>query len=159
MALQLFAEHHPNITIHFYGRRIGKLPFRFKDHGLLRPNELNDIYNRCFAGLSLSMTNVSLVPHEMLSAGCIPVVNDAEHNRLVLANPFVRYAAPTPHALADALAGIVATRDFATLAAAASASMSTTLWEDAGRIVEQCIRRALPDRSNNSSGAAVPELL
>jgi len=27
MALQLFAERHPDITIHFYGNRIGKLPF------------------------------------------------------------------------------------------------------------------------------------
>jgi O-antigen biosynthesis protein len=143
MALQLFAERHPDITIHFYGSRIGKLPFSFKDHGLLRPNELNSIYNRCFAGLSLSMTNVSLVPHEMLSAGCIPVVNDAEHNRIVLDNPFVRYAPPTPHALADALGDVVATKDFASLAASASASVSSASWEEAGRIVEQSIRRAI----------------
>jgi hypothetical protein len=153
MALQLFAERHPDITIHFYGNRIGTLPFSFKDHGLLRPNELNRIYNRCFAGLSLSMTNVSLVPHEMLSAGCIPVVNEAEHNRIVLDNPFVRYARPTPHALADALGNVVATKDFATLAASASASMSSVSWEDAGRVVEQSIRRALigPIRSSQAA--------
>ena len=143
MALQLFAQRHPDITIHFYGSRIGKLPFPFKDHGLLRPSELNKIYNRCFAGLSLSMTNVSLVPHEMLSAGCIPVVNEAEHNRIVLDNPFVRYAGPTPHALADALSDVVSTKDFATLATSASASMSSASWEEAGRIVERSIRRAL----------------
>jgi hypothetical protein len=143
MALQLFAERHPNITIHFYGSRIGKLPFAFEDHGLLRPSELNRIYNRCFAGLSLSMTNVSLVPHEMLAAGCIPVVNEAEHNRIVLDNPFVRYACPTPHALADALSEVVTTKDFATLAATAAASMSSASWEEAGRVVEQSIRRAL----------------
>src|SRR5262249_7903344 len=110
MALQLFAQRHPNVTIHFYGIRIGKLPFAFVEHGLLRPAELNEIYNRCVAGLSLSMTNVSHVPHEMLSAGCIPVVNDAEHNRVVLNNSFVRYAPATPHALADALSDVVATK-------------------------------------------------
>jgi hypothetical protein len=141
MALQLFAERHPDITIHFYGNRIGKLPFPFMDHGLLRSNELNAIYNRCFAGLSLSMTNVSLVPHEMLSAGCIPVVNDAEHNRIVLDNEFVRYAAPTPHALADALSDVVTTTDFAKLAASASSSVSSASWEQAGRVVEKSIRR------------------
>jgi O-antigen biosynthesis protein len=143
MALQLFAARHPNITIHFYGARAGKLPFPCKDHGLLRPNELNKIYNRCFAGLSLSMTNVSLVPHEMLSAGCIPVVNDAEHNRIVLDNSFVRYARPTPHALADALADVVATRDFDALATSASASVSSASWDEAGVTVERSIRAAL----------------
>jgi hypothetical protein len=35
-------------------------------------------------GLVLSATNMSLVPYEMLAACCIPVVNDAEHNRCVL---------------------------------------------------------------------------
>jgi hypothetical protein len=143
MALQLFAERNPDITIHFYGNRIGKLPFSFEDHGLLRPSELNRIYNQCFAGLSLSMTNVSLVPHEMLSAGCIPVVNDAEHNRIVLDNKFVRYAPPTPHALADALSDVVATKDFAALASSASASVSSASWEDAGATVERSIRRAV----------------
>jgi glycosyltransferase involved in cell wall biosynthesis len=143
MALQLFAERRPDITIHFYGSRVGKLAFPVIDHGVLPPNELNRIYNRCLAGLSLSITNVSLVPHEMLSAGCIPVVNDVEHNRIVLDNPFVRYASPTPHALADALHDVVATKDFPALAASASASVSSASWESAGRIVEQSIRRAV----------------
>jgi O-antigen biosynthesis protein len=163
MALQLFAERHPDITIHFYGSRIGKLPFPFKDHGLLRPSELNRIYNRCFAGLSLSMTNVSLVPHEMLAAGCIPVVNEADHNRIVLDNPFVRYAQATPHALADALSEVVATKNFAALAASASASMSSASWEDAGRVVEESIRRALSDQgkpgANTAHGLSASECL
>jgi glycosyltransferase involved in cell wall biosynthesis len=143
MALQLVAERHPDVTIHLYGDRIGKLPFRFVDHGVVTPDELNRIYNRCFAGLSLSMTNVSLVPYEMLAAGCIPVVNEAEHNRVVLDNPFVRYAPPTPHALAQALSDVVTTKDFPALAAAASASMATASWPAAGVAAEQAMRRAL----------------
>lgn len=143
MALQLFAQRHPGITIHLYGARIGHLPFPFKDHGLLSPAELNGIYNRCFAGLALSMTNVSLVPHEMLAAGCIPVVNDADHNRLVLGNSFVRYALATPHALADALSDIVVTKNFRALAASASASVSSASWAEAGMEVERVVRLAL----------------
>jgi glycosyltransferase involved in cell wall biosynthesis len=143
MALELFAKRHPEIRIHLYGDRIGKLPFPLVDHGVLRPDELNRIYNRCFAALSLSMTNVSLVPYEMLSAGCIPVVNDAEHNRIVLDNPFIRYAAPTPHALARALEEVVTTEDFAALSAAASASVFSASWSAAGVAAEQCMRRVL----------------
>lgn len=67
--------------------RVGPTPFRCVDHGLASPTELNAIYNCCFAGLSLSLTNVSLVPLEMLAAGCIAVVNDAAHNRIVLEIP------------------------------------------------------------------------
>lgn len=150
MALELFAKRHPEITIHTYGSRIGNLPFAFKNHGVLPPSELNRIYNRCIAGLSLSMTNVSLVPHEMLAAGCIPVVNEAEHNRIVLNNPFVRYAQPTPHALADALSELVAAKHSATLAASISESVSSASWDEAGRVVEQSIRRALtsPSKAN-----------
>jgi hypothetical protein len=143
MALQLFAKRHPEITIHLYGDRIGKLPFPFIDHGVLSPDVLNRIYNRCFAGLSLSMTNVSLVPYEMLSAGCIPVVNEAEHNRVVLDNPFVRYATPTPHALASALEEVVRTKDFCALAVSASSSVSSASWEAAGHAVERTMWCAL----------------
>ena len=98
------------------------------------------------------MTNVSLVPHEMLSAGCIPVVNDADHNRIVLDNSFVRYAPATPHALADALSNVVTTTDFATLAVSASASVSSASWEDAGRTVERSIRRALAAHADDRNG-------
>jgi hypothetical protein len=110
---------------------------------VLRPSELNEIYNRCFAGLSLSMTNVSLVPHEMLSAGCIPVVNDAPQNRMVLDNAHVRYAAPEPHALAAALHGVFTMPNFEQLAAAAAASVQLMTWESAGERFETCLRREL----------------
>ena len=127
----------------FMAVEFGKLPFPFKDHGLLRPSELNKIYNRCFAGLSLSMTNVSLVPHEMLSAGCIPVVNAAEHNRIVLDNSFVRYASPTPHALADALSDVQSTKDFASYPPLHPPACPRHPGRNSGRVAEESIRRAL----------------
>ncbi len=146
MALQLFAERRPDLTIHLYGSLGSRPPFRHLDHGVLRPDELNQIYNRCLAGLSLSMTNVSLVPHEMLSAGCIPVVNDAIHNKVVLDNSFVRYADPTPHSLAAALVAISDTNNFAALAASASSSVSAMSWLKAGAVAERVIRAGLKDR-------------
>ena len=87
MALDLFAARHPEVDIHVFGEPVKGLPFRAIDHGVLAPAGLDDLYNRCIAGLVLSATNVSLVPHEMLPSGCLPVVNDAEHNRIVLDNP------------------------------------------------------------------------
>ena len=103
LALEVFARRHPDVDIHLFGDPVGRLPFPAIDHGVVTPAELADLYSRCVAGLVLSATNVSLVPHEMLAAGCIPVVNDADHNRVVLDNDHVAYAPATPHDLADAL--------------------------------------------------------
>ena len=94
MALEVFAARRPDVKIHIYGDRIGKLPFPFVDHGHVTPDELNDIYNECYAGLSLSFTNVSLVALEMLAAGCIPVVNDTDWFGPILT---VRLFATRPH--------------------------------------------------------------
>jgi glycosyltransferase involved in cell wall biosynthesis len=143
MALELFTARHPDIKIHFFGSKIGNLHLDFVDHGRVIPAELNDIYNSCFAGLCLSMTNVSLVPHEMLAAGCIPVVNDADHNRMVLDNGYVRYATATPHALAACLSEVVTHPDFNVVAREASASVALTSWDDAGEVVEGVLRREL----------------
>ena len=131
----------PDIEIHFYGEKVGKLPFPVVDHGVVSVDQLNEIYNRCFAGLSLSMTNVSLVPYEMLAAGCVPVVNEAEHNRIVLDNPFVQYAAPTPPELARALVEVVERPDFESMVPAMAASVSAASWADAAAKVEAVVRR------------------
>lgn len=145
VALDLFAARHPEVEIHLFGEPAGRIPFKATDHGLLTPEQLDGLYNRCIAGLSLSATNVSLVPHEMLAAGCLPVVNDAEHNRIVLANPEVVYAPATPFHLADALSGLVerAPEERAAAARAAAASVQGASWEAAGQAVERIVRTAV----------------
>ena len=143
MAIEIFARAHPQIDIHFYGAKVGRQSFAFRDHGNISPFALNKIYNQCFAGLSISLTNVSLVPHEMLAAGCIPIVNEGLQNRLVLDNHFVQYVAPAPHALAAALAEIVADPDFSVRSQAAAKSIGSSSWETAANTVLKIIRRKL----------------
>jgi len=155
-ALDLFAERHPEIDIHLYGEPVRGLPFAATDHGLLTPQELNQLYNRCIAGLVLSATNVSLVPHEMLAAGCIPVVNDAEQNRAVLDNPHVAYARATPFDLAEALHSLVirGAEERALAAMAGAASVQGDSWDDAGAAVERVIAEVLAE--GGSQPTAVP---
>jgi glycosyltransferase involved in cell wall biosynthesis len=141
LALDLFAARHPEVELHFYGEEAKRLPFAATDHGLQTPQQLNDLYNRCVAGLVLSATNVSLVPHEMLAAGCIPVVNDAEQNRIVLDNEHVAYAPATPFEIAEALCAIVErpVSERAAAAEAAAASVRGASWADAGATVVQIV--------------------
>jgi len=132
--LRLFARRNPGAPIHFYGERVGDLGFAVEQHGTLSPVQLNELYNRCAAGLVLSATNVSLVPHEMLASGCVPVVNDAPQNRLVLANDHIAYTEATPHQIAEALETLVRKPEPAKQAAAVglSASVSGRTWTAVG---------------------------
>ncbi|MDA0166942.1 hypothetical protein OM076_42170 [Solirubrobacter ginsenosidimutans] len=141
-ALELFADRHPDVEIHFYGDVVPRLPFQATNHGTLKPEQLNQLYNRCVAGLVLSATNVSLVPHEMLAGGCLPVVNDAEHNRIVLDNDEVVYAPATPFELAHALSSLIerSAAERAAAAERASTSVQDRSWDTAGRQVELAVR-------------------
>jgi O-antigen biosynthesis protein len=145
VALDLFAARHPDVDIHLFGRTVRKLPFEATQHGLMTPEQLNELYNRCIAGFVLSATNVSLVPHEMLASGCIPVVNDAEHNRIVLDNEQVAYARATPFDLADKLSEIVSRppEERSAAAEAAAASVQGARWDQAGAEVERIVTRVV----------------
>jgi glycosyltransferase involved in cell wall biosynthesis len=141
-ALDLLASRHPGVDIHLFGEPVRRPPFAARVHGLRTPEELNALYNRCVAGLALSATNVSLVPYEMLAAGCIPVVNDAEHNRVVLDNEEVVYAPATPFDLANALAALVErpAAERARAAEAAAESVACGSWEETTRCVDGIVR-------------------
>jgi glycosyltransferase involved in cell wall biosynthesis len=155
-ALELFAERHPEVDIHFYGDDVPQPSFPVISHGTMTPDELSGLYNRCVAGLVLSATNVSLVPHEMLAAGCLPVVNDAEHNRIVLDNSEVVYSGATPFELAAALSELIE-RDAsqrAAAVAAAAASVQGRSWDEAGLKVERVVREAVEAASSPATLAA-----
>ncbi len=154
LALELFASRHPEVDLHLFGEDLGRLPFRYVNHGVVSPAVLAGIYNKCLAGLSLSLTNVSLVPYEMLACGCIPVVNDAEQNRLVLDNPYIRYAQLSPHALANALHEVVTMPAFDEFAKRAAKSTNAASWDTAGASVDLALRGALAaERSEAFAGS------
>jgi len=153
--LKLLAERHPEVDIHTYGEAIPRLPLAATNHGVLAPDDLNHLYNRCVAGLALSASNVSLVPHEMLASGCIPVVNDADHNRIVLDNPQVVYAPATPFDLANALSTLVtrSAPERAMAAEAAAASVRASSWADAGTVIDGVVRRVVETGAPAASDA------
>lgn len=134
MALDLFSREKPNSPIILAGQDLRRLrlPFAHENPGNMQVGELNEVYNRCAAGLVLSLTNMSLLPLELLSAGVIPVVNDAPNNRLVSNNPYIEYSDAMPRALADRLIAIVDREDQVAHAAAAAASVSDATWAQSG---------------------------
>ena len=145
LTLNLFAQMRPDVEIHMAGwpLRGFKAGFEFVDHGVLKLDELNGLYNELSAALVLSLTNCSLLPLELLASGCIPVMNDAANNRMVVDNPNIRYCPPSPHALARALADACAPADSAEQARVASQSVEANRWEDACERVEHVVAKGV----------------
>ena len=144
MTMQHLKRIRPDVTIHLAGWDVSDydLPFEHIDHGAMQVSELNDLYNRCGAALVLSLTNLSLLPLELLAAGVVPVVNDAENNRLVSDNPYIRYCEPSPAALARALDEVLSRPDAEVYAQAASASVRGGGWDASGALFVKAIEDA-----------------
>lgn len=143
LALRTFADRRPDQEVHLFGAPTPRLDFPHVHHGSLSPEALNRLYNTAAAGLSLSLTNVSLVPWEMLSSGCLPVVNDAPHNRRVLDNPHVQWSSLQPGTLAEALRHAVGQCADAGARLEAARSVQQDRWDAAGATVEHALRTLL----------------
>lgn len=141
LALERFAADHPDADIHLFGDPPGPIPFAAHSHGRLTPVALNELYNQCRVGLSLSFTNVSLIPWELLASGAVPVVNDVRHNRMVLRNPHVAWAPSGPGAIADALSNAWAAFTPEVTPRLLSASVAGDTWDDAASAVTEFIER------------------
>ena len=74
MALQLLLERGPGLRIVLFGthNRV-RAPFAFEQLGVESTERLRRLYSEATVGLSLSLTNYSLIPNEMLACG-LPVV-------------------------------------------------------------------------------------
>jgi glycosyltransferase involved in cell wall biosynthesis len=145
LALSLFNKQHPEYEIHCVGWDLSRydLPFPFINRGILGSQELNELYNECAAGLVLSFTNMSLLPLEMMASGCIPVLNDAEHTRMVQYASQLEYAVPSPTALAEALHNVVTNKSLAKRAEKASEYAQKFQWNDSNAIFEKILLREL----------------
>jgi len=146
MALDLFTRARPDYLINFAGEDVSRqsIPFAYRNLGAMPVDRLNELYNRCAGALVMSLTNMSLLPLELLSAGVIPVVNDAPNNTMVSDNPFIEFTPPTPQALADRLVSIVDRTDLVEHSRLAAESVGTRGWDESGaqfvRAVEDVVR-------------------
>ncbi len=109
LALEIFHKKHPEYEINFIGWDTERynIPFPYVNNKILGRKELNALYNECVAGLVLSFTSMSLLPVEMMAAGCQPVVNDANYTRMVGYANGIEYAAPSPQRIAAVLSQLV----------------------------------------------------
>ncbi len=134
LALRELHRRRPDVTINLVGWDMSgyDVPFPHVNHSAVDIAELNAIYNRCAAGLILSLTNMSLLPIEVMGAGVVPIVNDAPNTRGVLDSPHVEYAPMAPGALAERMIRVLERPDQASHAAMIAKSVADTSWSDPG---------------------------
>lgn len=134
MALTIFAKRNPDYTITLAGWDVSDydLPFKYNNLGTVSLDDLNEVYNKCAVALVMSLTNMSLLPLELLASGTIPVVNEGENNRLVSDNPHIHYTACNPPALAKEIEKIVKMDNLLEYSQEASASVVTNDWDKSG---------------------------
>lgn len=145
MALDIFHKNHPEYVINLAGWDVStyKIPFPYNNLKSLSLDQLSDVYNRCSAALVVSLTNMSLLPLELLSCGTIPIVNEGENNRMVSSNPYIEYAPASPDGLAAALSKVVTKKDLPDYAQKASQSVQGVDWQKAGGEFEKALKGAL----------------
>lgn len=145
LALKIFHERHPEYEIHCLGWDLSRydMPFPYVNHGILSPKELNDLYNECVGGLVLSFTNMSLLPLEMLSAGCIPVMNDAVHTRMATYADYLKYAKTSPTAIAEALHEVVTNPNQLKTSQEASKYAQNFKWGKSNEKLEKILEKEL----------------
>src|SRR3989344_1222043 len=145
MALDLFKQKHPEYEIEFMGWDVSnfKLPFKFENRGIITHAELAELYHESVACLVLSLTNVSLLPLELIAAGCVPVMNEGENNRMVLhgKDQYVDYAPTNPIELAEALCKAVERENIDEYAEMAANSVNSLSWDNSYKKVEENITR------------------
>jgi glycosyltransferase involved in cell wall biosynthesis len=132
-ALEIFHKAHPDYEIVFVGWDTTpyEIPFPYVNKGILNAEQLNELYNNSAAGMVLSLTNMSLLPLEMMAAGCSPIVNDGPQTNLVPYGEHIRYAAAQPKTLAKALHEAVSVDSQAKQAKQLAAYAEGFHWNDA----------------------------
>jgi glycosyltransferase involved in cell wall biosynthesis len=150
LALQLLLEQRPHLRVVMYGthRRI-RAPFAFEQLGMEGPERLRRLYSEATVGLSLSLTNHSLIAGEMMACG-LPVVElagRAGEEFYGADGSVITLARDDPADIAAQLAALL--DDPARRARQAEAALEfvrSHAWEQAGEAVESALRGTLAAR-------------
>ena len=134
-----------------------KTPFAYEHLGIATPVQLAHAYATATVGLSLSLTNCSLVPQEMLACGlpCVEIAGRSFEARYGDDGPLL-LVPPDPVVLADALEHLLdnpAERE--RRAHACIGFVSERTWDRAAAQVEAALRTALRLREDAGGSAAL----
>lgn len=145
LALKEFHRLRPDVVINIVGWDMSSydVPFPYINHSAVDISQLNAIYNRCAAGLILSLTNMSLLPMEVMGSGVVPVVNDGDNTHGFFDSQYIEYVPTAPRAIARRLVAILERPDAIEHSAIIAQSVADTEWTDPGATFIKAFQSAM----------------
>ncbi len=156
VALDLFAERHPEIEIHLYGERVRRLPIAAANHGRLSPDAAQRPLQPLRGGTGAVRDQHLARALRDARGGLHPggERRRTQQGRARQPRSGVRAGHPVRHrqrALARLVARPAEVRSQA--ARAAARSIRGDSWDDSGRVVESIIRQVVGEASGESATA------
>lgn len=133
----------PDVKVIFAGWDVSEyyIPYEHLNCGVVRLDELPDLYSQCDVALVLSFTNLSLLPLELMACGTPVVSNRAPCTEWLLNDENARLASPTVEALADALCTVLQDpEESSRLRQGGFATAAATDWRIEARRVGETLR-------------------
>lgn len=109
LALNLVAQKMPEVAFILAGWDTSSyhIPFHHLNAGNVAVKDLPDLYSQCDVALVLSLTNLSLLPLELMACGCPVVSNRGDNTEWLLNDENAVLAEATPEALSEALLSLL----------------------------------------------------
>jgi glycosyltransferase involved in cell wall biosynthesis len=146
MALAELHRRRPNVRIALFGSADPiQTSFPYRHLGVVTPEGLSWLYSEATAGLSLSLTNFSLTPKEMMACGlpCVELAGASAESIFGSAGP-LELAPLDPIAIADALERLLDNRErWEQCSRSGLEHVAEHTWDKATEEVERGLRRAL----------------
>lgn len=153
LALGELYRRRPNTRIVLFGtEEYIRTPFPYELAGVLAPEELARLYAEATVGLCLSLTNLSLMPKEMLACGlpCVELAGVSAESIFGEAGP-IELAPLDPSRLADAMERLLEDRElWQKRSADGRAFVASYTWERSTDEVEAGLRHALMLREQSA---------
>lgn len=152
LALAITAETVKDIEVVFAGWDVGgyKIPFRHKNAGSLRPEQLSDMYAQCDMCLVLSCTNLSLLPLEIMASNSVAVCTKGENSSWLVNEENAVLTDTDPRSIADTLVYYLQHREkLDEIRRKGLAFAQSSSWEAQARKVYGAIKKGVEEDGKN----------
>ena len=109
LAIKELINQMPDVEVVFAGWDSSNylIDFPYKDLGTLHHDDLPNLYSQCDAALVISLTDLSMLPIELMGCGCVVVSNRGENVEWFLNENVAVLSDPTPECLSSSLVKIL----------------------------------------------------
>lgn len=142
LALSRLKKMMPEVEVWFAGWDVSgySIPFAFKDLGVLKLDQLCDVYSQCDMCLVLSTTNLSLLPLEVMASNSVVVTNSGKNSEWLLNNSNAIISECDPLCIAEKIFYYFShVEELAKIRENGLKFAEKTSWENAGEVVYKTI--------------------